>query len=300
MRPSTPVVLAAVATCVLTACTGGSPSQSDGEGDGITLRYLIEQTEDAETLHRLQDHLADFTEKSGIAVEVQQLNIDTMRAELPDRLRADDGPDVVSWGSGPALGGALAKEGLLYDLTDAYAEHGWEVYDFAKDRVTYDGRIYGIPGEMETVGLYYDEKIFDDLGIDPPTSLDELRTVCEELRRAGLVPMAFGDSEGWPGGHLLSMALSSAVGGAGLKALLTGKKSWNSPEVVDALRFWQEADEKGWLPESPTSVDYGTMTSLYLSGEAAMIPTGSWFINDLSADADFESGYIPFPSSDGP
>jgi raffinose/stachyose/melibiose transport system substrate-binding protein len=41
------------------------------------------------------------------------------------------------------------------------------------------------------------------------------------------------------------------------------------------------------------------MTSLYISGEAAMIPTGSWFINDLAIDADFESAYIPFPSQDG-
>jgi raffinose/stachyose/melibiose transport system substrate-binding protein len=40
------------------------------------------------------------------------------------------------------------------------------------------------------------------------------------------------------------------------------------------------------------------MTSLYISGEAAMIPTGSWFVNDLAADADFESAYISFPSAD--
>jgi raffinose/stachyose/melibiose transport system substrate-binding protein len=30
-----------------------------------------------------------------------------------------------------------------------------------------------------------------------------------------------------------------------------------------------------------------------------MIPTGSWFINDLAIDADFESAYIPFPAPDG-
>jgi raffinose/stachyose/melibiose transport system substrate-binding protein len=111
--------------------------------------------------------------------------------------------------------------------------------------------------------------------------------------------MAFGDADGWPGGHLLSMALSSAIGPEGMEALLAGEGSWDSPEVVDALTFWQEANENGWLPESPTSIDYDTMTSLYISGEAAMIPTGSWFINDLAVDADFESGYVPFPSPDG-
>jgi raffinose/stachyose/melibiose transport system substrate-binding protein len=300
MRHPSTVVLSAAAAVLLTACTGGAPESSGdgGEGDG-TLRYLIEQLEDAEALSRFEAHLADFTEQSGIEVEVEQLDIDTMRTVLQTQLRSEEGPDVFNWGSGPGIGGALAEAGLLYDLTEAYEENGWEVYDFAKERVTYDGKVYGIPGEMETVGLYYNVAVFDELGIDPPTSLDELREVCEALRAEGLVPMAFGDADGWPGGHLLSMALSSAVGADGMEALLAGEQSWESPEVVDALTFWQEANDNGWLPESPTSVDYDTMTSLYISGEAAMIPTGSWFINDLAADADFESAYISFPSSDG-
>jgi raffinose/stachyose/melibiose transport system substrate-binding protein len=306
MRISSAGILVATTTClVLTACTGGTPSSSgdggsDGGSDGGgTLRYLIEQLEDAESLQRLEDHLADFEESSGIDVEVQQLDIDTMRTVLQTQLRSAEGPDVFNWGSGPGIGGALAEAGLLYDLTAAYEENGWEVYDFAKERVTYDGKVYGIPGEMETVGLYYNTGIFEDLGIEPPQTLDDVRAVSTTIREAGLIPMAFGDQEGWPGSHLLSMALSSAVGADGMEALLSGEQSWDSPPVIDALRFWVEANQNGWLPESPTSVDYDTMTSLYISGEAAMIPTGSWFINDLAIDADFESAYIPFPAPDG-
>jgi raffinose/stachyose/melibiose transport system substrate-binding protein len=295
------LVGAAAASLLLTACTGGSPDSSaggDGENSG-TLRYLIEDLEDAEALSLLEDHLADFTEESGIEVEVEQLDIDTMRTVLQTQLRSEEGPDVFAWGSGPSSGGALADAGLLYDLTDAYEEHGWEVYDFARERVTYDGIVYGIPGEMETVGLYYNADVFDELGVEPPQTLDDLREVSAAALAAGYIPMAFGDAEAWPGSHLLSMALSSAVGGDGMDALLSGEESWESPEVVDALAFWQEANENGWLGEEPVAVDYDTMTSLYLSGEAAMIPTGSWLIDSLAADAEFESGYIPFPGPDG-
>jgi raffinose/stachyose/melibiose transport system substrate-binding protein len=153
MRSPSPVVLAAAAALLLSACTGGGAPESSGDGGDGTLRYLIEQLEDAESLSRLEDHLADFTEESGIEVEVEQLDIDTMRTVLQTQLRSDEGPDVFNWGSGPGIGGALAEAGLLYDLTDAYEENDWEVYDFAKERVTYDGKVYGIPGEMETVGL---------------------------------------------------------------------------------------------------------------------------------------------------
>ncbi len=305
MRSSSKVLVSSVVCLLATACTGQTASSGDGGGDGggggggNTLRYLVEQLENADELSRLEDRLAAFEESSGIDVEVEQLDIDTMRTVLQTQLRADDGPDVISWGSGPGSGQALAEAGLLYDLTDAYAENGWEVYDFAKERVTYDGRVYGIPGELETVGLYYNTQVLSDLGITPPRTLDELRAACQAVSAAGIVPMALGDQEGWPGSHLLSMALSSAVGPDGMQALLSGERSWESPEVVDALTFWKEANDNGWLGESPVSVDYDTMTAQYISGDAAMIPTGSWFVNDLALAADFESGYVPFPAPGG-
>ncbi|WP_369253170.1 ABC transporter substrate-binding protein [Geodermatophilus amargosae] len=304
MRISPKVLLGSAVCLLVTACTGQTGASDEGGGGGggggaNTLRYLIEQLEDADELSRLEEHLADFEESSGIDVEVQQLDIDTMRTVLQTQLRAEDGPDVINWGSGPGSGGALADAGLLYDLTAAYEENGWEVYDFAKERVTYDGKVYGIPGEMETVGLYYNTQVLADLGIEPPRTLDDLRAACRTISEAGLIPMALGDQEGWPGGHLLSMALSSALGPDGMQALLAGEGSWESPEVVDALTFWQEANDNGWLGESPVSIDYDTMTAQYISGEAAMIPTGSWFVNDLAVGADFESGYVPFPAPDG-
>jgi raffinose/stachyose/melibiose transport system substrate-binding protein len=301
MRISPAQVLAVATTCLLaTACTGGTSSSSGNDDDGTTtLRYLIEEPEDAEALQALEDHLADFTEESGIAVDVSTLDFNTMRTVLQTQLRSDQGPDVFNWGSGPSFGGALAGAGLLYDLTDAYEENDWQVYDFAKERVTVDGKVYGIPGEMETIGIFYNADILAEQGIDPPRTLGDLQAAGETLRDAGITPMAVGDKEGWEGGHLLSMALSSAVGSAGMEALLSGDTSWDSPEVVEALSFWKDANESGLLPESPTSVDYDTSISYFFSGDAAMIPTGSWLVGEIDDSTDFEAGYIPFPGPDG-
>jgi raffinose/stachyose/melibiose transport system substrate-binding protein len=46
-------------------------------------------------------------------------------------------------------------------------------------------------------------------------------------------------------------------------------------------------------------VDYDTGIASYWSGEAAMLPTGSWLVGELDDNAKFESGYIPFPAPDG-
>ena len=303
MRISRSRLAAGVAACLLaTACTGGAPASDDdsaGEG-GQTLRYLIEQQEDATALEALREHLGDFTAESGIEVEVETLPLEAMRTVLQTQLRSGEGPDVFAWGSGPSFGGALAEAGLVKDLTAAYEENDWEVYDFAKERVSVDGKVYGLPGEAETIGLFYNKEIFTELGLEEPKDLADVEAASKAAREAGLTPMAVGDKEGWEGGHLLSMALSSAVGSEGMQALVDGEQSWNSPEVVAALELWQDWNAAGYLPESPTSVDYDTSTALFFSGEAAMIPTGSWLVAEIEDNAEFEVGYIPFPAPDGP
>ena len=296
----TRVTLAVTACLLATACTGGAPAASGDGGGDDSLTYLIEEPEDAEALAALEEHIAGFEDESGIAVEVRTLPFDTLRTVLQTQLRSGEGPDVFSYGSGPSFGGALAEAGLVQDLTAAYEERDWQVYDFAKERVTFDGKTYGVPGELETIGLFYNKAVFDELGLEAPQSLDELRAAADAVRAAGRTPFAVSDKEGWQGGHLLSMALSSTIGSDGMEELFAGERSWDSPEVVEALSLWKDYDAAGYLPESPTSVDYDTSIAQFFSGDAAMIPTGSWLVGEIEDNTDFEVGYVPFPGPDGP
>ncbi len=301
-----PALLVAGALALLvTACTGGPvQSAADDEsasGGATSLKYLIEEPEDAAALDALKTRLAVFEKESGISVAVSTLPFDTMRTVLQTQLRSSEGPDVFNWGSGPGFGGALAKAGLVYDLTDAYAKNDWQVYDFAKEQVTVDGKVYGVPGELETIGIFYNADILKKLNISPPKTIADLQAAAAKIKADGkTVPLAVSDKEGWQGGHLLSMALSSSVGSAGVESLIDGSKSWDSPEVVSALKLWQDLDKAGYLPRSPTSVDYDTSTAQFFSGEAAMIPTGSWLVGEIDDAVKFDVGYIPFPSPDGP
>jgi raffinose/stachyose/melibiose transport system substrate-binding protein len=306
MRRTTLTTAAITLTALLgvTACTGttGATDDADGGTDGgpVTLRYLIEEQEDADALALLQGRMDEFeATHEGIKVDLQTAPLDSMRSVLQTQLRSGEGPDVFRWGSGPSFGGALAENGLLMDLTDAYAENGWEVYDFAKEQVTVDGKVYGIPGEMETIGVFYNKDVFDNLGIAEPTTLAELDAAAATVKDAGFLPFAVSDQEGWQGGHLLSMALSSRIGSERVNALIAGEDSWTSPDVVAALQQWADWQADGYLTEFPTSINYDSGTALFLSGEAAMIPNGSWFVDAIVADADFEAGYIPFPTEGG-
>lgn len=311
--------LAATLALVVGACTGvrttpapatDGPTPGTGESAAPAtaaplsgeIRYLVEAPEDPADLDPLREHLKDFQALyPGVTVELEAIPLEQLRQTLQTTLRGPNSPEVFAWGSGPAYAGALAEAGLLYDLTSAYDEYGWQVYEGARQQVTFDGKVVGVPGEMETVGIYYNKKIFADLGISEPQNLADLEAAAQKIKGAGIIPFAMADQEGWEGSHWFSMSLGSRLGSAGVTDLLEGRASWNSPDVIAALAIWDEWNKAGYFPPTPTGITYDNGNALFFSSEAAMVPTGSWLVNDIVAaeDVDFEVGYIPFPSEAG-
>src|SRR4051794_10888510 len=198
----------------LAGCFGGSPAAESSAPPQVStgpveLRYLIGQPEDAADLKLIKDDLKKFEAQSGgITVKLDVLPNDNLRTILQTQLRSDNGPDVFGYDTGPGFAGALAKAGLLHDLTDAYARYQWPVYDFAKQRVTFGGKVVGIPSQMEEVGLFYNKDLFAKHGLAEPQNLADLTASATKLKDAGVIPFSVSDKEGWQGGHLLSMSLS--------------------------------------------------------------------------------------------
>ena len=300
------VALLAVASLGLAACTGGAPGTQDGPAPQETsgpqqIRYMIGQPEDAADLALIKEDVKKFESMNeGITVKLDVIPSENVRTVLQTQLRSGEGPDVFGYDTGPGFAGALAKAGLVYDLTSAYEEYKWPIYDFAKQRVTFDGKIVGVPSQIEEIGVFYNKDMFTNLGLSQPQSLDDLKAAAQKIKDSGTIPMVVSDKEGWQGGHLLSMSLSSAVGGKIMEELINGQKSWNSPEVVSSLAVWQDMQKAGFLNPSPTAVPYDTGNSLFYTGKAAMDPTGSWLALDIERNVKFEVGYMPFPAPSGP
>ncbi|WP_199280541.1 ABC transporter substrate-binding protein [Salinibacterium sp. CAN_S4] len=287
-------VLAAL-TLVLAGC---APASESGTTE---IRYQIQDPEDADSLALIQGSVDQFNDANpDIKVTLEAVPLDQQRTVLQTQLRSGEGPDVFQYDTGPGYAGALSEAGLLLDLTDAYTENSWPVYDFAKERVTFDGKVVGIPQELELLGVYYNMDILAASGLEAPASVDDLFTGGESLIGEGIIPFTFGDEPGWPAFHIFSMSLVSALGADKVQSLIDGESQWNEPEVVKVLDLvFKQFLDAGLYPPTPTALTYDDANSLFLSGQAAKNPTGSWLIADL-ADADFEIGFMPFPASDGP
>jgi raffinose/stachyose/melibiose transport system substrate-binding protein len=306
-RPVRTALVLAVSTITLalSGCFGGSPAAEQSSAPQVSsgpvqIRYLIGQPESPEDLANIKADIKKFEAGSdGVTVKLDVVPSDNVRTILQTQLRSGNGPDVFGYDTGPGFAGALSKAGLLHDLTGAYAKYKWPVYDFAKQRVTFDGKLVGIPSQMEEVGVFYNKDIFARLGLSEPKNLSDLTAAATKIKAAGIIPMTLADKEGWEGGHLLSMSLSSEVGSAGMDKLLKGDTPWDDASVVSALKVWSDFYDQKLLTPSPTAVTYDNANALFYSGKAAMNPTGSWLAQEIERQAKFKIGFIPFPSTSG-
>jgi raffinose/stachyose/melibiose transport system substrate-binding protein len=223
-----------------------------------------------------------------------------IRAVIQTRLRSDEPPDLFSYDAGPGFGGVLADAGLLRPLEDAYKSHGWDIYEWAKQRVTYNGTLYGVPDLLEEIVVFYNRGLFERLGVQEPKTVDDRRGIADELKGQGETPFAFGDKEQWEAGHLFSIGVSNVLGREGLDDILYADGRWDAPELIGAIDlFFKDFVESDYYPDG-VNTTYDDANTLFYSGRAAMNPTGTWLVSEIvQAVEDFEVGFFPFPSIDG-
>jgi raffinose/stachyose/melibiose transport system substrate-binding protein len=230
-------------------------------------------------------------------LEREAIQSDEIRKVIQSRLRSDEPPDVFSYDTGPGFGGVLAEAGLLLPLEDAYQKRSWGIYEWAKQRATYNGTVYGVPDQVEEIIVYYNKDLLPEV----PKTVDELRQIANELKGQGIIPFAFGNHELWPAGHMFSIGVSNVLGREGLDDILYANGRWDIPEVEEAINLlFRDFVESHYYPEGLSALSYDGANALFYTGEAAMNPTGTWLVPEIVQTVqDFEVGFFPFPSIEG-
>ena len=246
---------------------------------------------------RFEDQHPKYALEREVILPDEASTISNTNEEMQTRLQSEHPPDVFTYDTGLGFGGVLAEAGLLRPLEDAYKNKGWDIYEWARQRATYNGTVYGIPDQVEEIVVYYNR----DLVTEVPETVDELRQIADELRGRGIVPFAFGDQEQWPAGHMFSIGVSNVLGREGLDNILYADGRWDTQEVVTAIDLlFSDFVQSGYYPEGLNALSYDEANALFYSGEAAMNPTGTWLVSEIVQTAqDFEVGFFPFPSIQG-
>lgn len=281
------------------ALLGAAGCGGNEGGQGGQVVRFVRGAEETTALERAAEELvARFEEQHpNMTVELESVPTEDLRTVIQTRLQSEEPPDVFEYDTGPGFGGVLADAGLLRPLEDAYKQNGWNIYDWAKQRATYNGKVYGVPDQVEEIIVYYNK----DLVPEPPQTVDELRQIADDLKGQDIIPFAFGDQEQWPAGHMFSIGASNMLGREGLDNILYGDGRWDTPEVVTAIDLmFRDFVESGYYPEGVNAITYDDANALFFSGQAGMLPTGTWLVSTIVETVqDFEVDFFPFPSIDG-
>lgn len=190
----------------------------------------------------------------------------------------------------------------LADLSDTKAAK--DALDGTLTGVTSDGKIYGLPFDLEGYGLIYNKKIFEKAGIDPKSinSFDALtnavKTLDSKKGELGIQSVfAFPAKETWVTGlHLSNAFLSPEFDGNVMNAFNAKTVEF---KYGDAMK--QMIDLQNKYSVQPTaSLDYSTQVEkLFCTGKVAMIQQGNWVYPTIEQfDKNFaqnDIGLLPYP-----
>lgn len=196
------------------------------------------------------------------------------------------------------------KNGVITDVsglieedpewTEAYVDALFAPVDYSAYGV--EGT-YGLPNAPYGVCCFYNQAIFDELGLELPETWEEIEEIAPTLIENGYIPMAFGAKDNYRAGHFLT-ALSMKYYGDQLKTdLISGDAAWNDPETVTLIEMMQKWYEAGIFGDNNLAYDANGELAKLASGEAAIIFSGSWniaTINESENAADIVCKGFPY------
>lgn len=220
------------------------------------------------------------------------------------------GPDILIT-PGPSFVFEMAAAGQVLPLNDYATELGWDQVfaPWALSLGEVDGQLYSVPHELETLILYYNKTLFEEKGWEPPTTIDELMALSEQIAAEDIIPFSHANAEWRPANEwFVGEFLNHAAGPDNVYLALTGQKSWTEPEFVQALEYLNTMQANGWfmggLDRYYTATVDERLTA-FGEGRAAMNIEGSWALNNMAtyfgeaAGNENEWDWVPMPSMDG-
>ncbi|WP_396232399.1 ABC transporter substrate-binding protein [Fredinandcohnia sp. QZ13] len=226
------------------------------------------------------------------------------KAVLASRMQGDDPPATFQVHGGAELNEGWVAAGKMEPLNDLYEAEGWndKFPQDLIDMVSKDGNIYSVPVNIHRGNvLWYNKHVFEENGLEAPTTFDEFFEVADALKAKGITPLALGDKEPWTATHLYETVLLGVLGTEGYGKLWTGEIAFDDAKVVEATEIYKKM--LGYINEDHASRNWQDASQLVANGEAAMNVMGDWakgyFVNDLKLVVNEDFGYIPTPETDG-
>lgn len=284
------VAAALGAAPLLAACSGGSPA-GDGDGNSTSLGSGLS---DAVPRSAIQAMVDAYQQRSGATVKTNVMPRNELINNISTYLQSSP-EDAVTWFAGYRMR-YYAGKGLLAPVDDVWEKIGANFPEGIANAATgEDGKKYLVPNYNYPWGFYYRRSVWQSHGYQIPGTFDALLALCAQMKKDGLVPIAFADKDGWPAMGTFDYLNLRTNGYQFHVDLCAHKESWDQQKVKDVFDNW-----KALLPHQDPAALGATWQEAARSlatKKSGMYLIGAFIGQELTdpevaADLDF----FPFPA----
>jgi glucose/mannose transport system substrate-binding protein len=225
------------------------------------------------------------------------------KAVLKTRMVGGNPPDSFQVHGGAELVDTYVETGLMQPLTGLLEE--WGVKDKFNQQIlemsSYEGEYYSIPVNVHrSNATFYNKEVLAENNVEPPTDLASFKDALAKLDKAGVVPLALGDTNKWPAGQIFETLLVATLGPDGYNGLWDGTTAADDPAIREAFVHFKDIME--YTNDDHSALTWQDATQMLHEGEAGFNIMGDWaegYLKTLGWTPGEEFGWMPVPGTEG-
>lgn len=235
---------------------------------------------------------ADFEAESGISVEFVPIEESALAERVTAAFGAGDLPDVIYHPVSQTIG--WAEAGILDTLTatDIVDSLGEDTFsEGVLNLVRFEEDYAAVPSDGWTQLVVYRQDLFDEAGLEPPTSFETIQAAVEALHNP---PELYGFVAATDPSNDYMMQVLEEFFLANGSTLLDegGNVDLNNEQVIETLNFYKTLTDAS--PDG--NLFWEQSRELYMAGQAAMIVWSPFILDELAGLRD----EVPVTATDDP
>ena len=248
-----------------------------GSAEAQNLRFWTTE-EQPERLARQEQMAADFEKMSGVAVEVIPVTESELGTRATAAYAAGDLPDVIYHTLQYAL--PWAEAGILDPdaATEVVEDLGMDTFaPGALDMAAFDGGVASIPVDGWTQMIVYRKDLFDEAGLEPPTTYGAVEAAIDALHNPpemyGFVAATKVDD------NFMSQVLEHVFLANGVSPVgPDGFQELDVAKTTEVLEFYKKIADAS----PPGDLFWKQSREVYFAGNAAMIIWSPFILDELA------------------
>ena len=211
-----------------------------------------------------------------LTVELEIVDREAWKTQIRNALSANP-PDVVNWYAATRMT-PYVDAGLFMDISDLWEDPAMSDLASTKGAMTLNDAQWGVPYTYYQWGVYYRKDIYEDLGLEEPTTWEEELANCQTLLDNGIKCYTIGSKFLWTAGGWFDYINSRTNGYDFHIQLANGEIPWTDDRVRQTFANWRQLIDMGAFIEDHQSYSWQEALPFMVDGEAAAYLMGNFAV----------------------